>query len=126
MTWLTPFCTAFDAPAKLSDPKDPNSLRVGKVTHPSGAPENHLLTVWSGMMPARQGRIIDSKETQVDAGIYLIKEGRPFWEPGDMVLIVSREVRGDRQTFCVMSPDTLSTIHRSTEVVEAPAAPGHL
>jgi hypothetical protein len=44
---LTTFCDAFDRMAKNADPKDPNSARVGKVTHPSGAPDNHLLTVWS-------------------------------------------------------------------------------
>src|SRR5262249_17890101 len=47
LEWLTPFCTAFDAPAALSDPRDANSPRVGKMTHPSAAPDNHLLTVWS-------------------------------------------------------------------------------
>ena len=39
-------------------------------------------------------------------------------EPGEMVLVVSRQVQGDRASFCVMSADTLSTIHRSREVVE--------
>ncbi len=33
---LTPFAPAFDAPARLSDPSNPESPRVGKVTHPSG------------------------------------------------------------------------------------------
>jgi hypothetical protein len=31
-------------PSVLGDEKSP---RVGKFTHPSGAPDNHLLTVWS-------------------------------------------------------------------------------
>src|SRR5207248_3580858 len=44
------------------------------------------LTVWSGMMPASQGRITDDNRP-VDAGIYLIKGGRPLWEPGKMRLI---------------------------------------
>jgi hypothetical protein len=39
------------------------------------------------MMPAHQNRIFYGKESQVDSGIYLIKDGRPFWEPGEMRLI---------------------------------------
>jgi hypothetical protein len=84
MQWLTPFCTAFDAPARLSDPKDPNSPRVGKVTHPSGAPDNHLLTVWSpGPVNSNNGL----KKPAIDSGIYLIRSGQPVAEPGQMLLI---------------------------------------
>jgi hypothetical protein len=39
-------------------------------------------------------------------------------EPGEMVLVVSRQVQGERQSYCVMSADTLSTIHRSREVLD--------
>ncbi len=46
-TSLTPFAHPIDRPAPLSDLNDPKSPRVGKFTHPSGAPDNHLLTVWS-------------------------------------------------------------------------------
>src|SRR5262249_14095311 len=87
MEVLTRFTNNQDAPALRADPKDPRSRHSGWVTHPCGAPDNHLLTVWSGMMPANQGRIIDGSRTQVDAGIYLIKGGRPLWEPGAMLLI---------------------------------------
>jgi hypothetical protein len=84
LEWLTPFCTAFDAPARLSDPKDPNSTRVGKVTHPSAAPDNHLLTVWSpGPVNSNNGL----KKPAIDSGIYLIKSGQPITEPGQMLLI---------------------------------------
>src|SRR5262245_7033355 len=44
---LTPFARMDDGPADLSDSKDKTSPRVGKFTHPSGAPDNHLLTVYS-------------------------------------------------------------------------------
>ena len=84
MEWLTPFCTAFDAPAQLSDRNNPNSMRVGKVTHPSGAPDNHLLTVWSpGPVNSNNGL----KKPAIDGGIYLIKSGQPIAEPGQMLLI---------------------------------------
>jgi hypothetical protein len=84
LEWLTPFSTAFDAPARLSDPANPNSPRVGKVTHPSGAPDNHLLTVWSpGPVNSNNG----IKKPAIDSGLYLIKGGQPATEPGQMLLI---------------------------------------
>jgi hypothetical protein len=87
MEVLTRFTHNHDSPALRADPNDPTSPHTGWVTQPCGAPDNHLLTVWSGVMPARQGRIIDDKQPPVDAGIYLIKDGKPFWEPGEMLLI---------------------------------------
>ena len=86
MEVLTRFTHNHDSPSLREDPKDPKSRHTGWVTHPCGAPDNHLLTVWTGMMPADQGRITDDKRP-VDSGIYLIKEGRSFWDPGEMLLI---------------------------------------
>jgi hypothetical protein len=84
---LTRFTHGSDSPAPLSDLKDPKSPRVGKLTHPCGAPDNHLLTVWSpGSMPsANRGSI--PYDDHVDAGIYLIKGGKAVMEPGQMLLI---------------------------------------
>jgi hypothetical protein len=87
MEVLTRFTHNHDSPALRANPKDPKSSHAGWVTHPCGAPDNHLLTIWSGMMPANQGRIIDDKQPPVDAGIYLIKGGKSLWEPGEMLLI---------------------------------------
>src|SRR5436309_2480215 len=81
MEVLTRFTHNHDSPGLRADPKDPKSPHAGWVTHPCGAPDNHLLTIWSGMMPATQGRITDDRRP-VDAGIYLIKGGRSLWEPG--------------------------------------------
>ncbi|MBL8797361.1 MAG: sigma-70 family RNA polymerase sigma factor [Planctomycetia bacterium] len=84
LEWLTTFCTAFDSPARTADPKNPDSPRVGKVTHPSGAPDNHLLTVWSpGPVNSNNG----IKVPAIDGGIYLIKSGKAIDEPGQMLLI---------------------------------------
>jgi hypothetical protein len=55
-----------------------NGPWVGKVTHPSAAPDNHLLTIWNAHP---QG------DHDVDAGIYLIKSGQAIAEPGEMLLI---------------------------------------
>src|SRR5262249_36168710 len=79
LEWLTPFCTSFDSAARLSDPKNPDSPRLGKVTHPSGAPDNHLLAVWSpGPVNSNSGL----KKPAIDSGIYLIKDGKSIDEPG--------------------------------------------
>jgi hypothetical protein len=84
LEWLTTFCTAFDAPARLADSSNPTSPRVGKVTHPSGAPDNHLLTVWSpGPVNSNNG----IKKPAIDSGLYLLKAGRAISEPGQMLLI---------------------------------------
>jgi hypothetical protein len=87
MEVLTRFTHGSDFPAPLSDLKDPKSPRVGKLTHPCGAPDNHLLTVWSpGSMPsANRGPV--PYDDPVDAGLYLIKGGKPVMEPGQMLLI---------------------------------------
>jgi hypothetical protein len=84
---LTRFTHGSDFPAPPSDLKDPKSPRVGKLTHPCGAPDNHLLTVWSpGSMPsANRGPV--PYEDPLDAGLYLIKGGKPVMEPGQMLLI---------------------------------------
>jgi len=86
MEVLTRFTHNHDSPALRADPADPKSPHAGWVTHPCGAPDNHLLTVWTGMMPATQGRITDDRRP-VDSGIYLIKGGKPFWQPGEMLLV---------------------------------------
>ncbi len=86
MEVLTRFTHNHDSPALRADPGDPKSPHAGWVTHPCGAPDNHLLTVWSGMMPSNRGRITDDSRP-VDSGIYLIKDGKSFWEPGEMLLV---------------------------------------
>jgi hypothetical protein len=83
---LTRFCSGFDAPARFVDggeggnPKKKDTPRVGKVTHPAGAPDNHLLTVY-----AAGG--VNSATPEVDSGIYLLKAGQPINEPGELLLI---------------------------------------
>jgi hypothetical protein len=83
---LTRFTHGSDFPAPPSDLDDPKSPRVGKLTHPCGAPDNHLLAVWSsGSMPsANRGPVLADP---VDTGLYLIKGGQTVDEPGQMLLI---------------------------------------
>ena len=80
---LTRFAHAHDSPANPSIRDKKDSLGVGKVTHPSAAPDNHLLTVWSPGPANHQYK----HPPEVDGGIYLIKNGDAIDEPGQMLLI---------------------------------------
>lgn len=62
----------------------PEAPRVGKVTHPSAAPDNHLLAVWSPG-PVNGGYTVH--QPAVDGGLYLIKHGKAVDEPGQMLLV---------------------------------------
>lgn len=80
---MTPFAHIHDGPADPSVYDDKKSPAVGKFTHPSGAPDNHLLTIWSPGPTNHQYTYLP----QLDGGIYLIKDGATIDEPGDMLLI---------------------------------------
>jgi Hydrazine synthase alpha subunit middle domain len=80
---LTPFALGGEGPADRSIRGDKNSPAVGKVTHPSGAPDNHLLTCYSPGPVNHQYTFLP----QLDAGIYLIKGGEVVEEPAQLLLI---------------------------------------
>jgi len=84
---ITRFANSFDSPARLSDMDDPSSPRVGKFTHPSGAPDNHLLAVWSAGAVNSNGSFKKYWLPRPDSGIYLIKNGAAIDEPGQMLAI---------------------------------------
>ena len=81
---FTRFSPISDQEADPSVLNDKNSPRVGKFTHPSGAPDNHLLTVWSPGPVNHQNGL---KLPAADGGIYLIKSGTAIDEPAQMRLI---------------------------------------
>ncbi|MBY0521827.1 MAG: hypothetical protein K2R98_00420 [Gemmataceae bacterium] len=80
---LTRFAPADDRPSGTSIRNKKDSPAVGKFTHPSGAPDNHLLTCYSPGPANHQYNHFP----MVDGGIYLIKDGKPIDEPGEMLLI---------------------------------------
>jgi hypothetical protein len=80
---LTPFSMGFEGPADRSIRGDKNSPAVGKFTHPSGAPDNHLLACYSPGPANHQYTYLP----QIDGGIYLIKGGNVVNEPAEMRLI---------------------------------------
>ena len=80
---LTPFTLNGEGPADPAVYSDEKTAKVGKFTHPSAAPDNHLLTIWSPGPANHQYTFLP----QIDGGIYLIKEGAVLEEPGQMLLI---------------------------------------
>jgi hypothetical protein len=81
---ITPFVRTDEGPADFSERGRRNSPRVGKVTHPSGAPDNHLLTVWSPG-PVNGGYTVHVPA--VDSGLYLLVGGKSIDEPAQLRLI---------------------------------------
>jgi hypothetical protein len=80
---FTPFALNGEGYADRSVIGDKASPQVGKFTHPSGAPQNHLLTIYSPGPVNHQYTYLP----QLDGGIYLIKNGKPLQQPADMLLI---------------------------------------
>jgi hypothetical protein len=80
---FTPFTLNNEGPADHSILGDKKSPAVGKFTHPSGAPDNHCLTVYSPGPVNHQYTFLP----QLDGGIYLIKDGAIVNQPADMRLI---------------------------------------
>ncbi|HEY1189471.1 MAG TPA: hypothetical protein VGE74_17595, partial [Gemmata sp.] len=81
---ITPFARADEGPSDYAGRPGRTAPRVGKVTHPSAAPDNHLLAVWSPG-PVNGGYTVHVPA--VDGGLYLIKDGKTVNEPGDLLLI---------------------------------------
>src|SRR5262245_11977024 len=59
-----------------------NNPFLGNVTHPSAAPDNHLLLTWAPPWGAQ-----DQSVPAYDAGIYLLKSGKAINHPSRMLLI---------------------------------------
>ncbi|MFN0196947.1 MAG: hypothetical protein ACKVT0_09380 [Planctomycetaceae bacterium] len=80
---LTPFALNAEGPADPSVLDDKQSPAVGKVTHPSAAPDNHLLACYSPGPVNHQYKYLP----QLDGGIYLLKNGETVEQPAQMRLI---------------------------------------
>ncbi len=81
---ITPFARADEGPSDFAVRGSRVGPRVGKVTHPSAAPDNHLLVVWSSG-PVNGGYTVH--QPAVDGGLYLMKESKTVNEPGELLLI---------------------------------------
>lgn len=78
---LTPFTHPQDEAAPLGA----NGVRVGKFTHPSGAPNNDLLVVWTPGPANNQDR--PTPTPYYDAGLYLIPSTITVTNPAQLQLI---------------------------------------
>jgi hypothetical protein len=89
MELITPWIFWQDQPSYPTLLDDPESPRIGKVTHPCGAPDNHLLVAWTmGPIGGSAGAVRDFMvPRQMDSGICLIRDGAETRQPGDMLLI---------------------------------------
>jgi mono/diheme cytochrome c family protein len=109
---LTPFTHGLEGPADRSLVKDKDSPAVGKFTHPSAAPDNHLLTCYSPGPVNHQYTFLP----QLDGGIYLLKNGDIVTEPAQLRLIKNdpnynecwpRAVVPYRRIYGIAEPKTL-------------------
>ncbi len=82
MSHLTMFSNFADVRPNRESGNVYNRFFAGNVTHPSAAPDNHLLTVWALPRDAQE-----SSTDVYDAGIYLIKSGLPINQPSKMRLV---------------------------------------
>ena len=83
---MTPMTHPGDSAAPLYDiGGDENGPRVGKFTHPSAAPNNDLLVVWTPGPANDLNRPITTP--YYDAGIYVIDNSTPVWHPDELILI---------------------------------------
>ncbi len=81
MVSITPLTHGEDEAA----PVGADGKRVGKFTHPSAAPNNDLLVVWSGGPVNALDR--PANRPAPDAGIYLMPNGGPINSPSQLVLL---------------------------------------
>jgi hypothetical protein len=77
--------TPMTHPQDEAAPVGANGVRVGKFTHPSGAPNNDLLVVWTPGPANNQSR--PTPLPYYDAGLYLIPGGITVTNPAQLLLI---------------------------------------
>ncbi|MGF1526361.1 MAG: TolB family protein, partial [Candidatus Competibacterales bacterium] len=80
---LAPWANSSDQPARKPKGCEDNACRVGKLTHPSAAPDNDLLVVWSpGSVNAKGHQL-----PWPDSGLYIIDQGEPVASPKELYLV---------------------------------------
>ena len=79
---ITPFTHGGDQAAPVGGD---GSTRVGKFTHPSAAPDNDLLVVWTPGPANDLNR--PTPDPRYDAGLYLVVGGATVTDPDQLVLI---------------------------------------
>jgi hypothetical protein len=111
---ITPFTHGSDQAA----PEGAGGVRVGKVTHPSAAPEDNLLIVWTPGPANDLNR--PTPLPRYDAGIYLQLGGDPVYDPADLVEIKNDPAWNEAWPRAVVP---YSAVHGVAEPVELPWLP---
>jgi len=105
---IVPFTHGNDEAAPIGA----GGVRVGKFTHPSAAPDNDLLVVWT---PGPANDLNRPTTTPYyDAGLYLIRGGGVISSPSDLVLIKNHPSYNEAWPRAVVS-------YRAVHGVDAPA-----
>ena len=95
---LTPFTHPNDNAAPFLN--GTGSERTGKVTQPSGAPNNDLLLVWSPGPANHLRRPVN--RPSYDAGLYLLNGGIPVFDHHDLTLIKNDPNYNEQQPRAVL------------------------
>lgn len=112
---ITPFTHANDNAAPVGGD---GSTRVGKMTHPSAAPDGDLLVTWTPGPANDLNR--PTPMPYYDAGLYLQPGGAPVWNPNELVLIKNDPAYNEAWPRAVVPYEH---IHGQEEPVELPWLP---
>ncbi len=97
---------------------DPNGPRVGKFTHPSAAPNNDLLVVWTPGPANDLNR--PTTMPYYDAGLYVIDNSVPIWQPSELITIKNDPNYNEAWPRAVVS---WQAIHGTKEPTKKPWLP---
>ncbi|MEM9531749.1 MAG: hypothetical protein AAGA23_12585 [Pseudomonadota bacterium] len=112
---ITPMTHQQDDAAPLAED---GVTRVGKFTHPSAAPGNDLLVVWTPGPANDLNR--PTTDPRYDAGLYVINDSTPVWSPDELVLIKNDPAYNEAWPRAVVP---YSEIHGVAEPAELPWLP---
>jgi hypothetical protein len=111
---ITPFTHGQDEAA----PEGAGGVRVGKFTHPSAAPANDLLVVWTPGPANDLNR--PTPMPYYDAGIYLVPGGNPIDSPSELVLLKNSPAYNEAWPRAVVP---YAAVHGVAEPVDLPWLP---
>ena len=97
---------------------DLNGNYVGKVTHPSGAPFNDVLLVWSPGPANHLNR--PTNRPAYDAGLYLLSSGVPTDDHTDLILIKNDPSYNEQQPRAVVPYQEIYGIPEQAELAWLP------
>ena len=107
---ITPFTHGGDAAAPMGS----GGVRVGKFTHPSAAPNNDLLVVWTPGPATNRNR--PTPLPYYDSGLYLARAGAILNGPQDLVLIKNDPAYNEAWPRAVVPYAAVHAVVQPTEI----------